>query len=53
MAIRVNKLLTELNIGLATLDSMLNTLGYKEDVLTPNSKIPEEIKANVNFRVPA
>lgn len=43
MAIRANKLLTELNIGLATLDSMLNTLGYKEDVLTPNSKIPEDI----------
>lgn len=43
MAIRVNKLLTELNIGLATFESMLNILGYKEDVLTPNSKIPEDI----------
>jgi predicted ATPase len=43
MAIRVNKLLSELNIGLATFESMLNTLGYKEDVLTPNSKIPEDI----------
>jgi len=43
MAIRVNKLLTELNIGLATFESMLNTLGYKEDVLTTNSKIPEDI----------
>lgn len=28
MAIRVNKLLSELNIGLATFESMLNTLGY-------------------------
>lgn len=43
MAIRVNKLLTELNIGLETFESMLNTLGYKEDTLTPNSKIPEDI----------
>lgn len=43
MAIRVNKLLTELNIGLATLDDILNALGYKEEYLSPNSKIPDEI----------
>ena len=43
MAIRINKLLSELNIGLATLESMLNALGYKEHDLTINSKIPDEI----------
>lgn len=43
MAIRVNKLLTELNIGLTTLDDILNALGYKEEYLSPNSKIPDEI----------
>lgn len=43
MAIRVNKLLTELNIGLQTLDDTLKALGYKEDLLTPNSKIPDDI----------
>ena len=43
MAIRVNKLLTELNIGLQTLDDTLKSLGYKEEFLTPNSKIPDDI----------
>lgn len=43
MAIRVNKLLTELNIGLQTLDDTLKALGYKEEFLTPNSKIPDDI----------
>lgn len=43
MAIRVNKLLTELNIGLQTLDDTLKALGYKEELLTPNSKIPDDI----------
>ena len=43
MAIRVNKLLTELNIGLATLDSLLKALGHNEDVLSLNSKIPNSI----------
>ena len=43
MAIRVNKLLTELNIGLQTLDDTLKALGYREEFLTPNSKIPDDI----------
>ena len=43
MAIRVNKLLSELNIGFSTLENMLNVLGYKEQNLTLNSKIPEDI----------
>lgn len=43
MAIRVNRLLSELNIGLQTLDDTLKALGYKEDSLTPNSKIPDDI----------
>ena len=43
MGIRVNRLLTELNIGLASLDSMLKALGYKEDNLTTNTKIPDDI----------
>lgn len=43
MGIRVNKLLTELNIGLTTLDSLLKSLGYEEDLLTVNTKIPDEI----------
>lgn len=43
MGIRVNKLLGELNIGLATLDSLLKALGYKEEQLTINTKIPDEI----------
>ena len=43
MGIRVNKLLTELNIGLATLECLLKSLGYKEDLLTINTKIPDDI----------
>ena len=43
MATRVNKLLTELNIGLATLGSLLKSLGYNEDVLTVNTKIPDDM----------
>lgn len=43
MAMRINKLLNELNIGLGTLGSMLNALGYKEYDFTINSKIPDEI----------
>ena len=40
---RVNKLLTELNIGLATLDNMLRVLGYKEQNLTTNTKLSDDI----------
>ena len=40
---RVNRLLTELNIGLATLDSLLKALGYNEDLLNVNTKIPDDI----------
>ena len=43
MGIRVNRLLSELNIGLTTLDSLLKALGYKEDLLSINTKIPDEI----------
>lgn len=43
MAIRVNKLLSELNMGLATLDSMLDALGRKEGDLTINTKIIDDI----------
>lgn len=43
MAIRVNKLLSELNVGLATLESMLNALGWKESDINPNSKIPDDV----------
>ncbi len=41
--VRVNKLLTELNIGLATLDNMLRVLGYKEQNLTYNTKLSDDI----------
>jgi len=43
MGIRVNKLLNELNIGLATLDNMLRVLGYKELNLTSNTKLSDDI----------
>ncbi len=43
MAIRVNRLLSELNIGLNTLKDILYVLGYKEQDLTPNSKILDDI----------
>lgn len=43
MGIRVNRLLSELNIGLTTLDSLLKALGYKEDLLSINTKIPDEV----------
>lgn len=43
MGIRVNRLLSELNIGFQTLDDTLKALGYKVDSLTPNSKIPDDI----------
>ncbi len=43
MAVRVNKLLSELNIGITSLESMLNALGFKEDYFTPNTKIPDDI----------
>lgn len=43
MAIRVNKLLSELNMGLTTLDSMLDALGRKEGDLTINTKISDDI----------
>ena len=43
MAIRVTKLLSELNIGFATLESMLNALGCNQEDLTINSKISDDI----------
>lgn len=41
--VRVNKLLSELNIGLLTLDNMLRVLGYKEQNLTYNTKLSDDI----------
>lgn len=46
MGIRVNRLLSEVNIGITTLDSLLKALGYKEQDLSINTKISDEI-ANV------
>ena len=43
MGVRVNKILTELNIGLATLDNILRALGYKEPNLSVNTKLTDEI----------
>lgn len=43
MATRLNTLSRELNIGIGTLIEMLNSLGYKENYLTDNSKIPDDI----------
>ena len=43
MVIRVNRLLSELNIGLQTLDDWLKALGYKEEILSINTKIPDSI----------
>ena len=43
MGIRVNRLLSELNIGLQTLDDWLKALGYKEEILSINTKIPDSI----------
>lgn len=44
MAIRVIKLASELNIEVSTLRSMLSALGFTEDYLTPNTKIPDDIE---------
>ena len=38
MAIRVNKILSELNMGFLALESVLNALGYKEQEITINTK---------------
>lgn len=46
MGIRVNRLLSEVNIGITTLDSVLKALGYKGQDLTINTKISDEI-ANI------
>lgn len=43
MTVRVSKLAKELNIGIATLESMLNALGYKKNFFSPNTKIPDDI----------
>ena len=46
MGIRVNRLLSEVNIGIATLDGVLKAMGYKELNLTINSIISDEM-ANI------
>ena len=43
MGIRANRLLTELNIGVATLGNLLKLLGYSEDQITLNTQIPNDI----------
>lgn len=43
MSIRVNKLLSDANIGMETLNSILRALDYNVEDLTLNSKIPDEI----------
>ena len=43
MDIRVSKLIKELNIGLDTLGEILESLGYGESEISPNTKVPEEI----------
>lgn len=47
MAVRVSKLIKELNIGMTTLESILNALGNKENYLSPNTSIPDDIAALV------
>lgn len=42
MAVRINKLLRELNVGLETVKCMLYVLGYNEQDLTTNSKITDD-----------
>lgn len=46
MAIRVNKLLREANIGMQTLSELLKALDYNETIEV-TSKIPDDIAANV------
>ena len=41
MAIRANKLLSELNIGLQTLSEILKELGHDEEYITPNTKLSD------------
>ena len=43
MATRLNTLSRDLNIGIGTLIEMLNSLGYKVNDFTVNSKIPDDI----------
>ena len=43
MATRLITLSRELNIGIGTLIEILNSMGYKENDLTNNSKIPDDI----------
>lgn len=43
MGVRINKLLSELNIGLQTLDDLLKALGYNEEILSVNTKIPDSV----------
>lgn len=44
MAIRVNKLLTELNVELETLEDMLNTLGYEVSYFSLNTLIADNFE---------
>ena len=41
MAIRANKLLSELNIGLQTLSEILKELGHDEEYITPSTKLSD------------
>lgn len=47
MAIRVSKLLREANIGLQTLEEMLNALNFSDSTLNLNTKIPDDVASLV------
>lgn len=43
MAIRVSKLMKELNMSMSTLESVLDALGYREPDFMPNTMLPDGI----------
>ena len=43
MAIRVSKLIKELNMSMSVLESILNALGYREPDFMPNTILPDGI----------
>ena len=49
MAVRLRKLLKELNIGMSTMNDILKVLGYKEEFMTPNMSLPEDTEQTVRM----
>lgn len=47
MAIRVSKLLRDANIGLQTLEEILNALDFNDSALNLNTKIPDDLASLV------